>query len=137
MTGESGVKMWGPYEYVAPSYWTTDPQRPAAEQSATKAAAVALTVSTARPAWGRPCRPSRACAGWSRRIISGRSTTYWNFHAGGDEFKNLHVFSEALDKRYGTSTSAEEFTYKSQLMTYEGVRAMYEAYSRNKYTRPA
>jgi len=27
----------------------------------------------------------------------------------------------------------EDFTFKSQLMAYEGVRAMYEAYSRNKY----
>ena len=25
VTGESGVKMSGPYEYVAPSYWTADP----------------------------------------------------------------------------------------------------------------
>jgi hypothetical protein len=33
--------------------------------------------------------------------------------------------------------SAEEFTYKSQLMTYEGVRAMYEAYSPTGTTRPA
>src|SRR5208282_1740887 len=36
--------------------------------------------------------------------------------------------------RYGKAGSAEDFTYKSQLMTYEGVRAMFEAYSRNKYT---
>jgi exo-1,4-beta-D-glucosaminidase len=59
---------------------------------------------------------------------------YWDFHAGGGAFKNLHVFSEALDARYGKADSAKDFTDKSQLMTYEGVRAMYEAYSRNKYT---
>jgi exo-1,4-beta-D-glucosaminidase len=59
---------------------------------------------------------------------------YWNFHAGGGAFKNLHVFADALNARYGQSNNAEDFTYKSQLMTYEGVRAMFEAYSRNKYT---
>jgi exo-1,4-beta-D-glucosaminidase len=59
---------------------------------------------------------------------------YWNFHAGGGAFKTLKVFTDAQDNRYGKSSNAEEFTYKSQLMTYEGVRAMYEAYSRNKYT---
>src|SRR5258708_22605971 len=59
---------------------------------------------------------------------------YWNFHAGGGAFKNLKVFTDAQDNRYGKADSAEDFTYKSQLMTYEGVRAMYEAYSRNKYT---
>ena len=28
----------------------------------------------------------------------------------------------------------EDYTFKAQMQTYEGVRAMYEAYSRNKYT---
>ena len=59
---------------------------------------------------------------------------YWNFHAGGGAFKTMHVFTDALNARYGKASSAADFTYKSQLMTYEGVRAMYEAYSRNKYT---
>ena len=58
---------------------------------------------------------------------------YWGFHAGGGSFKNIHVFTDALNARYGKAGSAQDFTYKSQLMTYEGVRAMYEAYSRNKY----
>ena len=31
-------------------------------------------------------------------------------------------------------TGLEDYTFKSQMQTYEGVRAMYEAYSRNKYT---
>ncbi len=48
--------------------------------------------------------------------------------------KNIQVFTDALNARYGKSISAEDFTFKSQLATYEGVRAMYEAYSRNKYT---
>jgi exo-1,4-beta-D-glucosaminidase len=65
---------------------------------------------------------------------AGSLDEYWSFHAGGGAFKNLHVFTDALNARYGTSGSADDFTYKSQLMTYEGVRAMYEAYSRNKYT---
>jgi exo-1,4-beta-D-glucosaminidase len=59
---------------------------------------------------------------------------YWNFHAGGGAFKTMQVFTDALNARYGKASSAQDFTYKSQLMTYEGVRAMYEAYSRNKYT---
>jgi exo-1,4-beta-D-glucosaminidase len=43
------------------------------------------------------------------------------------------VFSTALANRYGKSDNVEDFAFKSQLQTYEGVRAMYEAYSRNKY----
>jgi exo-1,4-beta-D-glucosaminidase len=57
----------------------------------------------------------------------------WNYHAGGGEFKTIQVFSTALANRYGKSDNAEDFVAKSQLQTYEGVRAMYEAFSRNKY----
>src|ERR1035441_4367790 len=57
----------------------------------------------------------------------------WNYHAGGGEFKTIGVFSEALANRYGKSDNVQDFAMKSQLQTYEGVRAMYEAYSRNKY----
>jgi exo-1,4-beta-D-glucosaminidase len=58
---------------------------------------------------------------------------YWDYHAGGGAFKNIQVFADALNARYGKAESAKDFSDKSQLMTYEGVRAMYEAYSRNKY----
>ena len=58
----------------------------------------------------------------------------WDYHAGGGQFKNINVFTEALDKRYGPSKSAEEYARKAQVMAYEGHRAMFEAYGRNKYT---
>jgi exo-1,4-beta-D-glucosaminidase len=38
-----------------------------------------------------------------------------------------------LANRYGKSDNVDDFAIKSQMQTYEGVRAMYEAYSRNKY----
>src|SRR5208282_651358 len=57
----------------------------------------------------------------------------WNYHDGGGEFKTIGVFTEALANRYGKSDNVNDFATKSQMQTYEGVRAMYEAYSRNKY----
>ena len=51
---------------------------------------------------------------------------WWNFHAGGGEFKTIGVFTDALNNRYGKSDSVENFARKSQMQTYEGVRAMYE-----------
>jgi exo-1,4-beta-D-glucosaminidase len=59
---------------------------------------------------------------------------WWNFHAGGGAFKDIHVFTEALNNRYGAANSLEDYTQKSQVQAYEGIRAMFEAYSRNKYT---
>ena len=38
-----------------------------------------------------------------------------------------------MNKRYGDATSLDDFLMKSQMMRYEAIRAMYEAYSRNKY----
>jgi exo-1,4-beta-D-glucosaminidase len=60
--------------------------------------------------------------------------SWWDFHSGGGSFKTIRVFTEALDKRYGKSANVEEYARKSQMMAYEGHRAMFEAYGRNKYT---
>jgi exo-1,4-beta-D-glucosaminidase len=134
VTGKSGVKMTGPYEYVAPSYWEEDtlagqPHRKPCDLRECGGAYGFNTETSMGPAVP-PIESIRAMVGkdhlWPIDDV-------WNFHAGGGEFKDIHVFSEALAKRYGKSESAEDFALKSQLQTYEGVRAMYEAYSRNKY----
>ncbi len=57
----------------------------------------------------------------------------WLFHSGGGQFANLKAFSDALSARYGAPTSAADFAAKSQLQSYEGERAMFEAFSRNRY----
>jgi len=134
ITGASGVKMSGPYEYVAPSYWMADPHRPVAEQACNAGGCGGAYGFNSETSMGPAVPPVESV----RRMV-GKDHLWpiddtWNFHAGGGAFKTLNVFTQAQDNRYGKSSSAEEFTYKSQLMTYEGVRAMYEAYSRNKYT---
>ncbi|HWZ82488.1 MAG TPA: hypothetical protein VNW47_07685 [Terriglobales bacterium] len=134
VTGASGVKMSGPYEYVAPSYWVADPHRPTTEQTCNAGGCGGAYGFNAETSMGPAVPPIESV----RRMVPKDQLwpigDYWNFHAGGGAFKTLQVFTDAQDNRYGKSTSAEDFTYKSQLMTYEGVRAMYEAYSRNKYT---
>jgi len=59
---------------------------------------------------------------------------YWNYHAGGGQFKNIQVFTDALNVRYGAAKDVRDYALKSQLMTYEGQRAMFEAYAGNRYT---
>jgi exo-1,4-beta-D-glucosaminidase len=59
---------------------------------------------------------------------------FWRFHAGGDEFKDLSLFTAALEARYGKAVDAEDYARKAQALTYEGERAMFEAFARNKYT---
>ncbi len=121
-TGESGVKMTGPYEYVAPSYWTEDKSR---------GGAYGFNTETSM---GPAVPPIESLKEMLPPEHLWPIDDYWNFHAGGNEFKDIHVFTEALDRRYGQAQSAEDFALKSQVMSYEGVRAMFEGYSRNKYT---
>jgi exo-1,4-beta-D-glucosaminidase len=134
VTNGSGVKMSGPYEYVAPSYWETDPHLHTEDRICNQGGCGGAYGFNTETSMG-PAVPTLESV---ERMIPKDHLwplgDYWNFHAGGGSFKNLHVFTEALDARYGKANSAKEFTDKSQLMTYEGVRAMYEAYSRNKYT---
>ena len=134
VTGESGVKMTGPYEYVAPSYWEKDSLQGQANRKQCNAGgcggAYGFNTETSMGPAVPPIESIHRMVGkdhlWPIDDV-------WNYHAGGGEFKTINVFSTALANRYGKSDSVEDFASKSQLQTYEGVRAMYEAYSRNKY----
>jgi exo-1,4-beta-D-glucosaminidase len=134
VTGNSGVKMSGPYEYIAPGYWEQDtlagqPNRKLCNPGGCGGAYGFNSETSMGPAVP-PIESIRAMVGkdhlWPIDDV-------WNYHAGGGEFKTIQVFSTALANRYGKSNTTEDFAAKSQLQTYEGVRAMYEAYSRNKY----
>jgi len=132
-SGESGVKMTGPYEYVAPSYWQTDKTDSSRLQCNPGGCGGAYGFNT-ETSMGPAVPPIE-----SIRAMVGKDHLWpiddtWNYHAGGGAFKDIHVFTDALNARFGPATSAEDYALKSQLQTYEGVRAMYEAYSRNKYT---
>ena len=120
--GETGVKMTGPYEYVPPSYWLLD----------TKAGGAHGFNTETSPGPAPPPLESL------RRMLPADKlwpiNSDWDYHAGGGQFKNIHVFTEALDNRYGRSKSAAEYARKAQVMAYEGHRAMFEAFGRNKYT---
>ena len=130
-SGESGVKMTGPYEYVAPSYWETDKTDSARQcNQGGCGGAYGFNTETSMGPAVPPVESIRAMVG--KDHLWPMDDT-WNYHAGGGEFKDLHVFSDALSARFGPATGVEDYALKAQLQTYEGVRAMYEAYSRNKY----
>ncbi len=122
VTGESGVKMTGPYDYVVPSYWLKDTKH---------GGAYGFNTETSPGPAVPPIESLRQMlpAGHLWPIDD-----WWNYHSGSGNFKNIQIFTEALSARYGAATDVGDFALKSQLMTYEGIRAMFEAYSRNKYT---
>jgi len=123
LTGKSGVKMTGPYDYEPPSYWLEDKSK-----------------------WG---------GGWGYNTETGPGPAippleslkkmlpkehlwpvdeFWNFHGAGERFKDLSRFNEAMNATYGAPSSLEDYLRKAQAIAYDGERAMFEAYGRNKYT---
>ncbi len=122
VSGPSGVKMRGPYDYVPPSYWLTDKEKGGAFGFATE-----IGPGAAVP----PVESLKEMLGadhlWPIDDV-------WRFHAGGDEFKDIRLFADALEGRYGKATGVEDYARKAQALTYEGQRAMFEGYGRNKYT---
>ena len=130
-SGESGVKMTGPYEYVAPSYWQTDKTDSARQcNQGGCGGAYGFNTETSMGPAVPPIESIRAMVGKDHLWPIDDT---WNYHAGGGAFKDIHVFTDALNARFGTATGVDDYAMKAQLQTYEGVRAMYEAYSRNKY----
>ena len=132
-SGPSGVKMTGPYEYVAPSFWLVDSlarssPKPCAEGGC--GGAYGFNTETS-PGPGVP--PIESLERFLPKDHLWPIDEYWNYHAGGGSYKNIHVFTDALNARYGRADNVLDYAFKSQLMAYEGIRAMFEAYSRNKY----
>jgi exo-1,4-beta-D-glucosaminidase len=112
--------MTGPYEYVAPAFWYLDTKY---------GGAFGFNTETSPGPAIPPIESLRLMLPedhlWPLNSV-------WEYHAGGMS-DTLGVFTEALNKRYGPSNSAEEFSRKAQMQAYEAHRAMMESYGRNKY----
>jgi exo-1,4-beta-D-glucosaminidase len=133
-SGDSGVKMSGPYEYVAPSYWMEDSLGANHPQDCNEGGCGGAYGFNTETSPGPAVPPIETIHTMLPKEHWWPIDDWWNYHAGGEQFKDIHVFTDALNARYGAANSLEEFTSKSQVQAYEGIRAMYEAYSRNKYT---
>jgi exo-1,4-beta-D-glucosaminidase len=123
VSGKSGVKMTGPYDYVAPSYWLTDTNR--------YGGAYGFNTETSPG-------PAIPTLGSLKKFIPAGNIwppdDIWSLHYGGEGFKKLTVYDEALAASYGPAKGLEDYLRVSQTMAYTGERAMFEAYGRNKYT---
>lgn len=122
ISGPSGVKMTGPYDYVPPPYWLADKEHGGAygfntETSAGPAPVVIGSLKKMMPA-DQIWPPNE----------------YWHFHSGSGNFQQLSAFDDAMNQIYGPAKDLQDYERKAQIMTYENERAMFEAYGRNKYT---
>lgn len=121
VSGESGVKMRGPYEWVPPLYWYTD----------TKIGGPHGFATEIGPGPSPP--PLESLKRFLPEDQLWPINEAWNYHCGGGPFKTLDVFTKAMDARYGPSKSVEEYARKAQAAAYESHRAMLESFGERKY----
>lgn len=120
VTGTSGVKMHGPYDWVSPNYWYIDRQF---------GGGYGFNTETG-PGPQIPTLES------IKRMIPESEIwpmgELWDYHSGRFEFNNLDRFLKAFNARYGKAKTLEEFIFKNQISNYEAMRPMFEAFAANR-----
>ena len=124
VTGPSGVKMTGPYDYEPPCYWLVDHDKK-------WGGAYGFNTETGP---GPAIPPLQIL----KKMLPGDHLwpidEFWNYHSAGERFQTMDRYHEAMEKTYGKPAGLEDYLRKSQAMAYDGERAMFEAYAQNKYT---
>jgi exo-1,4-beta-D-glucosaminidase len=122
ITGSSGMKMTGPYEWVPPNYWYNKREGGAEGfNSETSAGPDVPTLDTLQ----RMMSSSELSSLW-------QSPSTKQYHRSpSSTFGTLKIFDNAMNGRYGTPSSLDDYVRKAQLAQYEAVRAQFESYGRN------
>jgi exo-1,4-beta-D-glucosaminidase len=122
VSGASGVKMTGPYDYVPPGYWLIDTDH--------FGGAFGFNTETS-PGAAIPV------LGSIRKFLPQDHLwpidSMWKMHMGAGDLNGITHFNESMDAIYGPPKGLDDYLRKSQAMAYDGERAMFEAYGRNKY----
>jgi len=121
ITGPSGVKMLGPYDYVPPVYWYVD----------TKAGGAYGFNTETGP--GPQVPPLESLRKMMPEDKLWPINDFWEYHCSRGMFKDLKRYNEAMDKRLGPARDLEDYLRKAQFLNYEAMRAMFEAFVANKH----
>ncbi|MFD8217078.1 exo-beta-D-glucosaminidase [Streptomyces sp. NPDC059697] len=122
ISGSSGMKMTGPYDWIPPNYWYVKREGGATGfNSETSAGPDIPTLDTLR----RMMSPAELDTLW-------KSPAAKQYHRSpSSTFGTLKLYDDALAGRYGAPSGLTDYVRKAQLAQYENVRAQYEAYGRN------
>ena len=123
ISGPSGMKMLGPYEYVPPVYWFEDKKW---------GGAYGFNSETGPGPQIPPIESIKKMI--PEEYLWPPANDMWNYHSGRKDFNSVKVYLKALNERYGEPKDLEELTLKAQLMNYEAIRPMFEAHVANRPT---
>ena len=123
----TGVKMTGPYSWVPPNYFFL-------EKSKNEIFGGAWGFLTEGGPGENPLRKGSYEKIFNEENIYNYTGDNWNYHCGNKkDFGNLDKLIKPINERYGNIIDFNDFQKKSCAITYESHRAMFEAYSFNKY----
>lgn len=121
ISGPTGVKMEGPYDWVAPVYWYIDTRYGGAFGFNTEVGP------------GPQIPPLATILKMIPREHLWPVDDVWLYYSGRNQFENLDRYLDAFHARYGESDNLESFLFKNQMASYEAIRPMFEAFSVNKF----
>ena len=118
LAGPSGVKMEGPYEYVAPDYWYRDTKRGGAYGFNTETG-IGMNI----PQKENVIRMVGKDHAWPM-------DRNWDIHctASKSEMNSPKMMTKVITEQYGAPTDLDDFMKKAHAADYEGTRAMFEAF---------
>ncbi len=122
LAGPTGVKMRGPYAYEPPVYWFAD---------TLFGGAFGFNTETGPGVQVPPLESLKKMFSPKHRWPM---DSMWVFHSGRGVFGSIDRYTHALEKRYGKPVSLNDFAMKAQVLNYETMRPMFEAFSVRRYT---
>lgn len=121
VTGATGMKMAGPYDYVAPDYWYSE-EAPGG--------AFGFNTETGIGAQLPVIESIRRMIPSDKLWPIGKE---WDYHCTVSDaaMNSLEVLKESIAARYGKPKDLEDFLRKADWLNYEGTRTMFEAFRVN------
>ncbi|HSP05667.1 MAG TPA: glycoside hydrolase family 2 TIM barrel-domain containing protein, partial [Acidobacteriota bacterium] len=120
VSGPTGVKMNGPYDYEPPNYWYVDKEN---------GGAFGFNTETGP---GPQPPPLESIQRMFAKEHYWPIDDVWNYHCGRNEFNTLERYKLAFDRRYGEAENMEDFTKRAQAANYEAIRPMFESFGIRK-----
>ena len=121
LSGPSGMKMWGPYEWQAPYYWYSEEAKGNAVGFNTE-----IGIGAQLPVYESLIKFIPEDQLWPVGDV-------YDFHCttSRDALHDLGELKNVIEKRYGGAADLQDFIRKAHYVDYEGTRAMIEAHRVN------
>jgi len=120
VSGLSGMKMAGPYDYVAPNYWYLE-QAPGG--------AFGFNTETGIGAQLPVKESLEKMIG--KNLWPLNNVWYYHCTVSASAMNNLDRLQQVIKGRYGEPTGLDDFLHKADLVNYDGTRAMFESFRAN------